>query len=103
MSSFPDLRKISTSSHKVGTPDDSSETYIKWESKPPPKFIAAIRDDDWKSLLNSILYLFHKKKLQRLELDILHEKVRNVCNSKIGAFIVEYYQDTILKKGGWNK
>ena len=89
MSSVIDLRKVG--SHKV---EDSSEP------KPQAKFIDAFRDDDWKSLITSILYLFNKKKLRRLELDILHEKVRNVCNSdRIGPFIVEYYQDSILKKG----
>ena len=73
---------------------------MKQDLKPqPPKSIAAIRDDDWKSLQTSITYLFHKKKLQKLELDVLNEKVRNVRDSKIGLFIVEYYKDSILKKG----
>ena len=67
--------------------------------EPPDTKTKVIRDDDWNSLIKSILYLFNKKKLVRLELDILHEKLRNVCNSKIGPFIVEYYQDSILKKG----
>jgi len=89
MSSLGDLRKVA--SHKQGGAEDSLD--IK------AKFIDAFRDDDWNSLIKSILYLFNKKKLLRLELDILHEKVRNVCNSKIGPFIVEYYQDSILKKG----
>lgn len=88
MSSLGDLRKVG--SHK----NDESP-----EPKPQTKSIDAFRDDDWKSLINSILYLFHKKKLLKLELDILHEKVRNVCNSKIGSNIVKYYQDSILKKG----
>ena len=80
-------------------PDETVEGCGKWEANTTPKFISAIRDDDWRYLLNSILYLFHKKKLQKLELHILQEKVRNVRNSKIGAFIEEYYQDSILKKG----
>lgn len=90
MSSLGDLRKIA--SHKQGV-EDSSDVKAA-------KFIDAFRDDDWNSLIKSILILFNKKKLLRLELDILHEKVRNVCNSsKIGPCIVEYYQDSILKKG----
>lgn len=71
----------------------------KREVKPPPKSIAAIKDDDWKSLVTSITYLFHKKQLQKLELDVLNEKVRNVHASKKGAFIVDCYKDSILKKG----
>ena len=76
--------------HKLGGTDDQH---------PPDQKAKFIRDDDWNSLIKSILYLFNKKKLVRLELDILHEKVRNVMTSKIGPFIVEYYQDSILKKG----
>ena len=72
---------------------------VKRETKTTSKSIVAIRDDDWKSLVNSITYLFHKKQLQKLELDILNEKVRNVRASKKGAFIVECYKESILKKG----
>ena len=63
--------------------------------------ISTVRDDDWKSLANSITYLFHKKQLQKLELDILNEKVRNVHHSSArkGEAIVECYKDSILKKG----
>lgn len=62
---------------------------------------ATVRDDDWKSLANSITYLFHKKQLQKLELDILNEKVRNVhyTSSRKGEAIVECYKESILKKG----
>lgn len=65
------------------------------------KSISTVREDDWKSLANSITYLFHKKQLQKLELDILNEKVRNVHShsSKKGETIVECYKDSILKKG----
>ena len=59
----------------------------------------AIRTDEWKSLANSITYLFHHKQLQRLELDILNEKVRNVLVSRETETIVECYKDSILKKG----
>lgn len=79
--------------------DSMEEIPSKRELKPLPKSIVTIRDDDWKSLQASITYLFHKKKLPKLELDVLNEKVRNVRDSEIGAFIVEYYKDSILKKG----
>ena len=63
--------------------------------------ITTVRDDDWKSLANSITYLFHKKQLQKIELDILNEKVRNVhySSARKGEAIVECYKDSILKKG----
>ena len=75
---------------------------VKRETKTTTsKTIGTVRDDDWKSLANSITYLFHKKQLQKLELDILNEKVRNAhsSTSKKGATIVECYKDSILKKG----
>ena len=65
----------------------------------PVKSIAAINNEDWKSLQQSVTSLFHKKRLQGRELDTLNEKVRNVLESEIGRFICEYYQDSILKKG----
>jgi len=65
-----------------------------------PKPIVPVRDDKWKSLGNSITYLFHKKQLQKLELDILNEKVRNVHSQlRKGTVIVDYYKESILKKG----
>lgn len=70
------------------------------ESKVTPvKSIAAINNEDWKSLQQSVTSLFHKKRLQGRELDTLNEKVRTVLESEIGRFICEYYQDSILKKG----
>jgi len=81
----------------IQTFSDSNES-IKHD-KPPVKSIAAIRHEDWKSLLNSITHLFTNKKLQRLELDVLNEKVRNVRDSDIGAFILDSYKESILKKG----
>ena len=77
----------------------NAPTHIKRDVKVTTKSISAIKDDDWKSLVNSITYLFHNKQLQKLELDVLNEKVRNVRGSKKGAFIVECYKDSILKKG----
>lgn len=81
------------------TSNEQNGTITKQAMKFPPKSIAAIRDEDWKSLQSSITYLFHKKRLQGLELDALNEKVRNVRDSKIGQFIVESYKESILKKG----
>ena len=65
----------------------------------PVKSIAAINNEDWKSLQHSVTGLFHDKKLKGRELDTLNEKVRNVLESDLGRFICEYYQDSILKKG----
>ncbi len=65
----------------------------------PSKSIAAINNEDWKSLQHSVTSLFHKIRLQGRELDTLNEKVRVVLESEIGRFICEYYQDSILKKG----
>ena len=79
--------------------DDSDEAATARTKKTSPKSIAAVRNEDWKALQNSITYLFTKKRLYGLELDTLNEKVRNVRDSMIGQFIVEYYKDSILKKG----
>ena len=82
---------------------DSGSYYLAPQVKQKsttPKPIAPARDDDWKSLGNSITYLFHKKQLQKLELDILNEKVRNVHSQlRKGTVIVECYKESILKKG----
>lgn len=88
MSSLSDLRSAG-GSHRSGS-DDSIDVKTK---------ATVVRDDDWNSLVKSILYLFNKKKLFKVELDVLHEKVRNVMNSKIGSNIVEHYKDFMLKKG----
>ena len=78
--------------------ETKSSTTTTTTSKPA---ITTVRDDDWKSLANSITYLFHKKQLQKIELDILNEKVRNVhySSARKGEAIVECYKDSILKKG----
>eukprot|EP00794_Sanderia_malayensis_P019915 gene19915-21862_t len=63
------------------------------------KSIAAINNEDWKSLQHSVTSLFQKIRLKGRELDTLNDKVRTVLDSEIGRFICEYYQDSILKKG----
>ncbi|XP_078688290.1 proline-rich protein 5-like isoform X3 [Branchiostoma floridae x Branchiostoma belcheri] len=51
------------------------------------------------SVQSAVVSLFQHKKLPPNELDLLNEKIRMLMKTEVGPFILDYFQNQLLKKG----
>ncbi|XP_035679581.1 proline-rich protein 5-like isoform X1 [Branchiostoma floridae] len=54
---------------------------------------------EWYSVQSAVVSLFQHKKLPPNELDLLNEKIRMLMKTEVGPFILDYFQNQLLKKG----